>query len=189
MELELCVVETETERRWNFRRFFEAHANGALGFLAFHDQETFAWLQSPERRVDLTNAPKRVKETRWRLAPAAGSTITAIDDVKRIGESPIVEIRRYRVRGGARGRFVEFLRDRTLEPQTKCGMAVYGPFDDLDDENVLTWFRGFPSLGERDRRKACFYQSRLWLDELEAEAFTMIDTYDVILVTPLTDRV
>ena len=63
-------------------------------------------------------------------------------------------------------------------------MVVHGPFDDLDDEDVLTWFRGFPSLAERDRRKACFYQSRLWLDELETEAFSMIDRYEVMLMTP-----
>ena len=64
-------------------------------------------------------------------------------------------------------------------------MAFFGPFDDLDDEDVLTWFRGFPSLVERDRMKSDFYQSRLWLEDLEAEAFSMIADYsNVMLVTP-----
>lgn len=183
MEIELCVVQLETERRWNWRELFDAPVLGR--FLSYRDDETFVWLQTSDARPDLTNAPPRVKETTWRLAPAIGSTITSLDGFARLAESPLLEIRRYRVVSGTRRRFAEFLRDRTLEPQTECGMFVYGPFDDLDDDDVLTWFRGFPSLAERDRRKACFYQSRLWLEELEAEAFSMIERYDVMLVAPL----
>jgi NIPSNAP len=184
MEIELCVVEVETERRWNWREWFDANARGVLAkFLSYRSDETFAWLQTPDARVELTGAPRRVKESTWRLAPAAGSTITSIDQLARLAESPLLEIRWYRIAAGQRTRFAEFLRDRTLEPQTACGMVVYGPFEDLGDENLLAWFRGFPDLAERDRRKACFYESRLWLEELEKEAFSMIDRYDVMLVT------
>ncbi len=187
MDLELHIIEVETERRWNWLEFFDANVDGAVSgrFLSYRDDETFAWLQRPDARLDLTNAPRRVKEAKHRLRPAYGSTITTLDELPRISASALVEIRRYRVRAGTRESFAKFLHDRTLGEHERLGMPVHGPFEDVDDANVLIWFRGFPDLAERDRRKAAFYQSRLWLDELEKEAFSMIDSYDVILASPV----
>src|SRR6185436_10430004 len=120
------------------------------------------------------------------LAPATGSTIARFEDFARIAESPVLEIRQYRLVPGTRARFAAFLRDRTLESHIRLGMTVHGPFDDLGDDDVLTWFRGFPSLAERDRRKAAFYQGEYWLNELQDEAFSMIEDYrNVMLVTPV----
>jgi hypothetical protein len=47
--------------------------------------------------------------------------------------------------------------------------------------------RAVPRLvSERDRRKAAFYQSRQWLEELQDQAFSMIEDYsNVLLVAPL----
>jgi hypothetical protein len=105
-------------------------------------------------------------------------------DVGRMAESHVLELRQYRIAPGQRARFGKFFRERTLEAQARSGMNVCGQFDDLDDENVFVWFRGFPDLAERDRRKADFYQSAYWLDELQDEAFSMIEDYtNVLLVT------
>jgi len=187
MELELHIVEVETERRWNWLEFFNANVEGTVygRFLSYRDDETFAWLQSPDTRLDLTHAPRRVKEVTRRLRPAYGSTITSIDELPRISASDLVEIRQYRLRSGTRERFAKFLHDRTLTEHKRLGMLVHGPFEVIDDADVLTWFRGFPDLAERDRRKAAFYQGRLWLDELEDEAFSMIESYEVILAMPV----
>ena len=65
-------------------------------------------------------------------------------------------------------------------------MPVYGQFDDLDDENVFVFLRGFSDMVDRDRRKNAYYRSPLWLNELQDEAFSMIDDYsNVLLVTPV----
>jgi hypothetical protein len=197
MEIELRVAVLETERRWNWRQFFDANVLGAgtvLGtFLSYRDDDTFVWLHAfddEDQRARLTailaGAPSRCAESVRRLTPsAAGSTVRGNADLAVLAGWPVIEIRQYRLAPGTRSRFTRFLFEKTLEPQKRCGMSLAGPFDDLEDENVQTWFRGFTSLAERDGAKAAFYQSNLWLDDLEAEAFTMIEDYsNVMLVTP-----
>ena len=195
-EIELRVAVLETECRWNWQQFFAENVNGAgtvLGkFISYRDDDTFVWLHAFSHEAQrqklseiLAKAPPRRGESVRRLVPASGSTIRSAEDFSAIADSNVIEIRQYRLVAGARRRFTAFLLERTLEAQRRCGMAFFGPFDDLDDADVLTWFRGFPNLVERDRRKSDFYQSRLWLEDLEAEAFTMIADYsNVMLVTP-----
>jgi hypothetical protein len=188
MEIELHVETLESERRWNRLQEFDSAppASGVvLGrFLSFRDDDTFVWLHGFRDREERLAA--QCGSGVRALTPAIGSTITRFEDFARIAESPVLEIRQYRLVPGTRARFTTFLRDRTLEAQLRLGMTVHGPFDDLGDDNVLTWFRGFPSLVERDRRKAAFYQGEYWLNELEAEAFSMIEDYrNVMLVTPV----
>ena len=182
LEIELHIEELETERRWNRLQSFEDE--GVLGkFLAYRDDNTFVWLQVAGR-PRVANAEVRQSIIRP-LAPAIGSTIHEPQDFARIAESPLIELRQYRLQPGTRTRFATFLRDRTFGEHVRLGMPVYGPFNALDDDDVLVWFRGFPDLRERDRRKAEFYQGRLWLEELEAEAFSMIEDYkNVMLLTP-----
>ena len=129
-------------------------------------------------------APERV--TVKRLAPALASSITSRDQLHHLADSNVVEIRQYRIKPGLRARFAEFFRDRTLESQAQYGMAVHGQFDDLDDADVFTWFRGFPDVVERDRRKNAFYRSDFWLNDLQDEAFSLIEDYrNVLLVAPV----
>lgn len=182
MDLRLHIEELETERRWNrLQEFRDDH----LGrFLAYRDQETFVWLA-------LAGAPRSAspfvkRDTTLRLRPAIGSTITEPEHCARIAESPLLELRQYRLAAGTRARFAEFLRGRTYDEHVRLDMPLYGPFDALDDENLIVWFRGFPDLQERDRRKAQFYQGALWCDELEAIAMPMIEDYkNVLLLAPV----
>jgi hypothetical protein len=60
-------------------------------------------------------------------------------------------------------------------------MKVLGPLLDVENPNKFVWLRSFPSLDERDRMKDAFYGSELWLNELEAIAMPLLDSYDVIL--------
>ena len=186
MEIELHIEELETERRWNRAQWFEsAKLDGVLGrFISLRDDDMFVWLRGFRGPLPDQSFVKR--SMKRNLAPAAGSAITELRDFVRIAESAILEIRQYRIVPGMRGRFATFLHDRTLEAHVRLGMPIYGQFDDLDDENVFVFLRGFPSLVERDRRKAEFYQGAYWLNELQDEAFSMIEDYsNVLLVTPL----
>jgi hypothetical protein len=198
MEIELHIEELETERRWNRLQWFQQefrppHGTILGSFLSFRSDQTFVWLHGfrdrEERLASHEHPPSDafvVQSTVRTLTPAIGSTITELHDFARIAESPLLELRQYRLAPGTRARFATFLRDRTLDAQVRCGMVVYGPFDCLEDDDLLVWFRGFPNLLERDRRKADFYQGAYWLNELQDEAFTMIADYsNVILVTPV----
>jgi len=178
MEFELRIYEVDPDYRWNWMQSIEH----PLRFISLRDDRTFVCVNGAH-----TSTPSEVKKlTIRRLAPASGSTITTAEELNRILESPVLEIRQYKIKPGERARFTTFFHDRTLASQGQYGMAVYGPFNDLDDENTLTWFRGFPDVVERDRRKNNFYQSALWLNELQDEAFSMIDDYsNVLLVTPV----
>ncbi len=182
MEIELHIEELETERRWNRLEAFREE--GVLGrFLAYRDDQTFIWLrQGGQAGVPVLHL---VRDTVVRLRPAAGSTVTEPAHFARMTE-PLLELRQYRVVPGVRSRFAEFLRDRSYEEHVRLGMPVYGPFESLDDENVIVWFRGFSDLQQRDRVKAQFYQGALWVNELEAIAMPMIEDYkNVMLVTPV----
>ncbi len=182
MELELHVIEVEPERRWNWLQSVEDRQSCLSRFLSYEDQSTLVVLREPGE--PLPAGPFVRASTVHRLAPAIGSTVTTPEQLARMNE-PVLEYRRYRLRPGTRARFAAFLRDRTLAEHVRLGMNVHGPFDVLGDESTLVWFRGFPSLPERDRRKAAFYQSRQWLEELQDEAFSMIEDYsNVLLVSP-----
>jgi len=178
MEIELRIYDVDPDFRWNW----VASIDHSLRFISLRDDATFVCLNGAH-----TTEPSPIRKlTVRRLAPAFGSTITSVAELTRMLESNVLEIRQYRIAPGQRARFATFFVDKTLPAQGEYGMAVYGQFDDLDDENVFTWIRGFPDVVERDRRKNAFYQSDLWFNELQDEAFSMIEDYsNVLLVTPV----
>ncbi len=93
----------------------------------------------------------------------------------------IVEVRSYRIKPGLRAEFIRILETRAIPALRTHGMMVLGPLLDIENPNKLVWLRSFPSLEDRDRMKAAFYEGELWKKELEAIVMPMIDSYDVIL--------
>lgn len=93
----------------------------------------------------------------------------------------IVEVRSYRIKPGRREEFTRLFETRAVPALRSHGMKILGPLLDLENPNKLVWLRSFPSLDERDRMKAAFYEGEFWKNELEAIATPMIDSYDVIL--------
>jgi hypothetical protein len=93
----------------------------------------------------------------------------------------IVEVRSYRIKPGRRAEFIHLFETRAVPALRSHGMSVLGPLLDVENPNKFVWLRSFPSLDERERMKADFYEGGLWKDELEAIAMPMIESYDVIL--------
>ena len=93
----------------------------------------------------------------------------------------IVEVRSYRIKPGRRAEFVQLFETRAIPALRSYGMKVLGPLLDVENPNKFVWLRSFPSLDERDRMKDAFYGSESWLNELEAIAMPLLDSYDVIL--------
>ena len=181
MEIDLIIEKLEYERRWNRLQAFAERGTILGRFLSLRDDYQFVWLRE---RNDAAVSVQFIVESSVRRLTA---TADALLDLDAILACAIVEIRQYRIAPGMRARFATFLREKTLAEQLRLGMTIYGPFEDDDDADVLTWLRGFPSLAERDRMKTAFYQGEHWLNELQDEAFAMIADYsNVILVTPVT---
>ncbi len=195
------------------QRFMPYHHSVGLGkvlghFLSYRDDQGFAWLHG----FDTPDERERSRtllwgSERWRrelapivkelllesrvhvLAPLPGSRIRKIGSIPlpapHGASNGVLEIRIYRIRQGKRDAFAEFFSTKTIAPQEAVGMQVLGQFKDLENDDCFVWLRGFPDLQTRDLRKAAFYDGELWLKELEAEAFAMIEDYsNVWLVTP-----
>jgi len=86
----------------------------------------------------------------------------------------IVEVRSYRIKPGRRAEFIQLFQTRAIPALRSHGMKVLGPLLDLENPNKFVWLRSFPSLEERDRMKADFYEGELWKNELESDTFPSV---------------
>jgi hypothetical protein len=93
----------------------------------------------------------------------------------------IIEVRTYRVKSGRRAEFLEFFETRAVPALRAHGITVLGPMIDLENPSRFVWMRGFPSIKERERMKTAFYESELWVDELENIAMPMLESWDFTL--------
>jgi hypothetical protein len=93
----------------------------------------------------------------------------------------IVEVRAYRIKPGRRAEFIRFFETRSIPALRAQGMQVVGPLLDLENPNRFVWLRSFPSLEERERRRAAFYEGEVWKHELEPIAMPLLESYDVSL--------
>ena len=99
----------------------------------------------------------------------------------------IVEVRTYAIKPGLRARFVELFERRTRPLQEKLGIAIAGPWLDLDDADRFVWLRGFPSLQARETMKRALYEGPEWTGELEATMMPMLADFSSTLVE-IVDR-
>jgi hypothetical protein len=172
-ELELRICEVDPDFRWSWVSSLRGHR-----FISHRDERTFVTLGDGALPESGPAPLLNVKTHRLR----------GTYDWDRVAQTPLLELRFYRVFPGKRAQFAQFFRTKCLGPLTEYGMTVAGQFDSLDDDNVFLWFRGFPDMVARDQRKHAFYTSVLWLKELESEAFSMIEDYrNVVLVAPVVE--
>ena len=102
--------------------------------------------------------------------------------------SPIVELRQYALRPGQRDTLIDLFDRELVEPQEAVGMAVLGQFRDLDAADRFVWLRGFPDMGTRAESLAAFYGGPAWKAHGRAANATMVDSDDVLLLRPLSER-
>lgn len=98
--------------------------------------------------------------------------------------SAVVELRRYTLRPGQRETLVELFDATFVESQEAVGIDVIGQFRELDDPDVFTWIRGFPSMDERARSLAEFYDGETWHAHSQAANATMLDSDNMLLLRP-----
>jgi NIPSNAP len=98
----------------------------------------------------------------------------------------VVELRRYTLRPGQRDVLIELFDRELVETQEAVGMTVIGQFRDEDHPDTFTWLRGFADMESRRRGLTSFYGGAVWGQHRSAANATMIDSDDVLLLTPAT---
>jgi len=98
---------------------------------------------------------------------------------------PVVELRRYTLRPGARETLIDIFDREFVESQEAVGMRVIGQFRDIDRPDIFMWLRGFDDVGTRAASLAAFYDGPVWKTHGPAANATMIDSDDVHLLRPL----
>jgi hypothetical protein len=102
-----------------------------------------------------------------------------------ITNSPVVELRQYTVRPGARDTLVQVFEAELVESQEQLGMAVGGLFDDRDDPDRFVWMRGFASMeARRAALEAFYFGGPARRQHGPAANATMVDSDDVLLLRP-----
>jgi hypothetical protein len=97
----------------------------------------------------------------------------------------IIEVRIYKLRPGLRERFITFFEEKALPAQEQYGMRILGQFRSTEQEDTFVWLRAFEDETQRETQKRAFYESALWKETLEQEAFSMIEDYtNVFVVEP-----
>ena len=106
--------------------------------------------------------------------------MTAPDDAN----CPVVELRQYTLRPGARDDLVEVFDRELVETQEAVGMKVLGQFRDLGNPDRFVWLRGFAGMDERRRALQAFYTGQVWATHGPAANRTMLEWHDVLLLRP-----
>jgi len=99
-------------------------------------------------------------------------------------ESPVVELRRYRLRPGARDRLIDLFDRELVETQEAVGMRVIGQFRDLDDADSFVWLRGFRDMASRAEALGAFYGGPVWARHRAEANGAMINSDNVLLLRP-----
>jgi hypothetical protein len=97
-------------------------------------------------------------------------------------ETPIVELRRYRLHPGRREALIDLFEERFIEPQEAVGAKVLGTFRTEADPDAFVWLRGFTHMSARKAALEAFYGGAVWQANRDAANATMIDSDDVHLL-------
>jgi hypothetical protein len=105
-------------------------------------------------------------------------------------ESPILEIRTYKLKAGRRDDFDRMFREHALPMLQRYGIVVVGSGASLHDEDHYILIRAFPSLASRAEQLERFYGSDEWLQNYDGPAGELIETYHTVVLPPsvLYDR-
>ena len=128
-------------------------------------------------------------ETNWvmdmtRVDPS--DRVRATDHVEHLKDFPVVEFRRYTIKGGERAPFARMFEAFFPEAFQQIGAIAFGQFLERGNPNGFTWIRGFKSIEARGIGNAAFYYGPLWKEHASAMNERMVDSDNVLLLRPLS---
>ncbi|MEU4193381.1 NIPSNAP family protein [Kribbella sp. NPDC026611] len=97
----------------------------------------------------------------------------------------MVDLRQYTLRPGQRDTLVDVFDEYFVDGQEATGMHIAGQFRDLDRPDRFVWIRGFPDYETRKAASEAFYTGPVWRAHAATANATMIDSDNVLLLTPL----
>ena len=98
--------------------------------------------------------------------------------------SPVVELRQYTLKPGKRDTLIGIFDTHLIAGQEDAGMTIIGQFRDLDRPDMFVWMRGFGGMEARKDALTAFYEGPVWGAYSNAANATMIDSDDVLQLTP-----
>ncbi|MFG1923063.1 NIPSNAP family protein [Cryptosporangium sp. NPDC048952] len=96
----------------------------------------------------------------------------------------VYELRQYTLFPGRRDELIDLFDAEFIETQEDVGMEVVGQFRDLDGPDRFVWVRGFADMAARAQGLRAFYGGPVWAAYRDAANATMIDSDDVLLLSP-----
>ena len=103
-------------------------------------------------------------------------------------DTPIVELRRYRLHPGKREALIDLFEREFVAPQEAVGARVLGTFRDPDRSDSFVWLRGFADMERRRAALEAFYDGPVCVKHREAANATMIDSDDVHLLRAINPQ-
>ncbi|MGP4029822.1 NIPSNAP family protein [Actinomadura sp. 3N407] len=99
---------------------------------------------------------------------------------------PVVELRQYTLRPGAREVLIELFDREFVETQEAVGMRIIGQFRDEDNPDRFVWLRGFRDMTSRGEALTAFYlQGDAWKAHGGTASATMLDSTNALLLRPV----
>ncbi|GAC1046055.1 NIPSNAP family protein [Rhizobium sp. No.120] len=96
----------------------------------------------------------------------------------------VFELRRYRLRPGARALLLDVFEREFVETQEELGIGLPAFYRDLDDPNAFVWVRSFSNMQIRADALAAFYSGPAWKAHGAAANATMVNSDNVLLLRP-----
>ena len=84
-------------------------------------------------------------------------------------ESPVIEVRVYKIPEGKMEEWERFFHDKLVEAMEKAGIKVLSAYRTMEDENLFVWSRQYSSIANMAKERAAFYESDLWRNTLRVE--------------------
>jgi hypothetical protein len=103
-------------------------------------------------------------------------------------DTPIVELRRYRLHAGKREALIDLFEREFVAPQEAAGARVLGTFRDAGGLDSFVWLRGFAGMAQRKAALEAFYDGPVWAQHRNAANATMIDSDDVHLLRAINPQ-
>jgi len=100
--------------------------------------------------------------------------------VSRTSDTPVLDLRTYRLVPGGRDEFDGIFREGALPMLRRHGIEVVGYGPSLADDDHYYLARAFPSQSRRDEQLAAFYGSEEWRERYDAAVTALIQTYHTV---------
>jgi hypothetical protein len=123
------------------------------------------------------------------FAQAETDASAALESVAHLNGYPVVELRRYDIAPGQRGRFVRYFDTYFPEAFEQLDCMVFGQFEDRAAPTKFVWLRGYHDINARPIVDSAFYYGPVWREHrVKVNALFPGESDNVLLLRPLTPQ-